>query len=549
MPVLDWVGKRNVEEYYKNMPLHSFSLIDDLSTIKGKSLKNKNLFIQGDNLLTLKSLLPMYEGKIKCIYIDPPYNTGKEEWIYNDNVNDPRITQWINKVVGKEAEDLNRHDKWLSMMYPRLLLAEKFLSEDGVIFVSIDDNEIQYLKILMDEIFKRKNLLANFVWESDGNMDNQAKVKICHEYILCYCKDYTKFPYPKVIDPSILKNKKSKLHNDQIKNTIVKNGSKNPVSTVILPKGFPCEIEELFIPARTDKWPHYDQDLIVKDYKLVKPIKAESGWSSKKRLIKFIENDFKPILDDKNQNTIFKITKTGTIDGIKERKKENQSHVKSVLTDLGNTQSTSGRLKKMNLFFDYPKPTELLEYLISMVDSKDFIVLDFFSGSGSTAEAILSLNKRDQGNRKFIMVEWDEKTLKEVSVPRIKEFVGDDDLEYGYLELSNPLFNNFGMVYPETNFENIIDYLFYREFKTSTFSNNQESSHIYCIGEFEDAELYLLHETSKYFNVGALLKLDLDIFNTLNEEKRKIIYGDSTTLSESLLKRKNIIFKQIPADL
>lgn len=119
---------------------------------------NGNKIIHGDNLEALKSLLPEYEGRVKCIYIDPPYNTGNESWVYNDNVNHPKIKKWLGEVVGKDGEDLARHDKWLCMMYPRLKLLHKLLAKDGAIFISIDDNEQAHLKLLCDEILEIKTL-------------------------------------------------------------------------------------------------------------------------------------------------------------------------------------------------------------------------------------------------------------------------------------------------------------------------------------------------------------------------------------------------------
>lgn len=140
------------------------------------------------NLEALKSLLPEYEGRVKCIYIDPPYNTGSEGWGYNDNVNDPRIKKWLGDVVGKEGEDLSRHDKRLCMMYPRLKLLQRLHSEDGVIFVSIDDIEVTYLRLTMDEVFGKNHFIAQLVWKSRQNKDNRniTNASIDHEYVLCY---------------------------------------------------------------------------------------------------------------------------------------------------------------------------------------------------------------------------------------------------------------------------------------------------------------------------------------------------------------------------
>ena len=144
MPTLDWIGKKAVINHDKQVPFHLLNEVPELSCGDKDS---GNMLIQGDNLVALKSLLPYYAGKVKCIYIDPPYNTGNEGWIYNDNVNSPEIKEWLGNVVGKEAEDLSRHDKWLCMMYPRLKLLREFLRRDGSVWISIDDNEVAHLRL------------------------------------------------------------------------------------------------------------------------------------------------------------------------------------------------------------------------------------------------------------------------------------------------------------------------------------------------------------------------------------------------------------------
>ena len=206
MPTLNWIGKEAVVNHHHQVP---FRLLKDVPDLACGEPGDGNLIVQGDNLVALKALLPYYAGQVKCIYIDPPYNTGKENdgkgWLYSDRVTSPIILDWLNKTVGKEAEDLSRHDKWLCMMYPRLQLLKQFLAPDGVMFVSIDDIELPFLRILMDDLFphpQAKNRLACFVWETDGNFDNQAKVKNAHEYILAYSKRFEEFPAPPVIDLS-----------------------------------------------------------------------------------------------------------------------------------------------------------------------------------------------------------------------------------------------------------------------------------------------------------------------------------------------------------
>lgn len=195
MPTLDWIGKDKVINHHKDVPYkvlerkYSF----DESGMHKDDIHSNNMIIHGDNLEALKSLLPQYEGKIKCIYIDPPYNTGNEGWIYNDNVNDPKIRKWLGEVVGKEGEDLSRHDKWLCMMYPRLVLLQKLLADDGAIFISIDDNEQAFLKCVCDEIFGARNFVAQLVWQRTFATKNDAKYFSSeHEYILVYAAEIEK---------------------------------------------------------------------------------------------------------------------------------------------------------------------------------------------------------------------------------------------------------------------------------------------------------------------------------------------------------------------
>ena len=186
MPTLDWIGKKAVVNHHREVP---YRLIN---CDKEKSVGDPdagNLLVQGDNLEALKALLPYYAGKVKCIYIDPPYNTGNEGWVYNDNVNSPEIRAWLGSVVGKEAEDLSRHDKWLCMMYPRLRLLKEFLTEDGSIWISIDDVEAHSLRTLLDEMFGRPNFIASIAWQKRYSRENREAIGDAHESILVYAKD------------------------------------------------------------------------------------------------------------------------------------------------------------------------------------------------------------------------------------------------------------------------------------------------------------------------------------------------------------------------
>lgn len=198
MPVLNWIGKDKVVNHDKEIPFRVLKPVKELSVEED----SENLLIEGDNLEALKALMPFYYGKVKCIYIDPPYNTGFEGWVYNDKVNAPQIKTWLNKTVGAEGEDLCRHDKWLCMMYPRLKLLKDLLKEDGVIFVSIDDNEVHNLRQLMNEIFGEENFIDSIIWKKRYGGGAKEKYLISvHEYILFYAKNIQKLPSINVPTP------------------------------------------------------------------------------------------------------------------------------------------------------------------------------------------------------------------------------------------------------------------------------------------------------------------------------------------------------------
>ncbi len=186
MPTLNWIGKEAVVDHHRRVPTRLLECDRELSVGDPEA---ENLLVEGDNLEALQALLPRYRGQVKCIYIDPPYNTGNEGWVYNDNVNDPRIRKWLGDVVGKEAEDLCRHDKWLCMMYPRLALLREFLSDDGAIFVSLDDNEVHALRYIMDEIFGSSNFVTTISWQKIYTVKNSARhFSEMHDYLVVYAR-------------------------------------------------------------------------------------------------------------------------------------------------------------------------------------------------------------------------------------------------------------------------------------------------------------------------------------------------------------------------
>jgi adenine-specific DNA-methyltransferase len=233
---LTWVGKDQRPRLEPRILLE-----DPAQSYRGaKAGVTDNLLIHGDNLLALKALEAEYAGKVKCIYIDPPYNTD---------------------ATGVRYEDCIEHSVWLTLMRDRLEMLWALLSQDnGVILISINDDEVHYLKVLCDEVFGRNKFIASFVWNYEGNTDNQASIIRYHEYILAYSKTGM-IDDPTVIDPSIAED--SKLRRSEIRNTVIKNGPKNPPKSVLIPAGFPASFETGVIRSAGMRWPKYDKDVRV----------------------------------------------------------------------------------------------------------------------------------------------------------------------------------------------------------------------------------------------------------------------------------------------
>lgn len=402
---LNWPGKR------ESLLAANAPIAKTLRPCREESVAfdtSRNLFIEGDNLDALRLLREAYANRVKMIYIDPPYNTGKNR-LYRDDFAESADDYLLRsqqrdaagvRLVANGDTNGRYHSDWLTMMFSRLRIAHDLLTDDGILFISIGEHEIHNVRHLCDEIMGRANFLASFVWRTDGNFDNQAKVKSCHEYIVSYCRNAAAFPHPPVIDPGTTED--SKLFNSEIRNTIVKNGPRNPVSRIELPAGFPASFDQGAIAARTDAWPHYESEAVIVSRVLKKPTVVASGWSSKDLLAEFIASGCQPIVDSKGQQTTFEISRSGAVEVVKKRS-DSQSHVISVIGGMGGSQKAAAELEELDIAFDdYPKPTQLLQYLISMNRGTEFVVFDFFAGSGTTADAVLRANAKDGGKRRFI---------------------------------------------------------------------------------------------------------------------------------------------------
>ncbi len=579
MPTLNWIGKDAVVRHHKDVP---FRLLEPVPELSCGDPASGNLIVQGDNLHALKALLPRYAGQVKCIYIDPPYNTGNEGWVYNDNVNSPEIRKWLGEVVGKEGETLDRHDRWLCMMYPRLRLLREFLSDDGVIFISINDVSSSYLELLADEIFGRKNFIARLIWNTEGNTDNQLEIKVNHEYVLMYVKDASQKvdAIGRVVDPNTRED--SNLWKGIADNNINKNSPANPPAIFTIPVGFPSSETELFYPAKKvdDEFfriaekdgfisdalkAKYDienlsglpvklDDLIVKNGVVERPCRVYGGFANRKKLEKFVAGGLKPIPDDGGPLKFY----VNRNSGIRYRREvDAPSNILSVLRSVGTTERTRTMLRNMGVNFSYPKPVELVKYLLSFgAQPEDSLVMDCFAGSGTTGESVLRLNQEDGGRRKFLLVEMDESVFGSVTTKRMRSVCSgyaDSDgsnipgvgSSFQAARLSkDTLFGSDGQVRCDVKFSQLAEFVWFRETGTGYIGDSTSP----LLGVHDGRAIYLLFNgILKDKSIGGGNVLTAAVYESLPaHDGPKVIYAAACRLGKSRLQRDGIVFKQTP---
>ncbi len=528
MAILNFKGKAFVQNYHLQVKYHQ------LIPRKKKSLTNKvslhdNLIIHGDNLKALKALLPTYAGKIKCIYIDPPYNTGNEKWVYNDNVNSPMMQDWLGKVVDKE--DLTRHDKWLCMMMPRLKLLRELLSEDGVIFVSIDDIEVHQLRMLMEHIFGEEKFLAEFIWHSRQNVDSRTLtgVSIDHEYVLCYAK-----------------NGDMRIRGEEIDKSKYKNPDNDP-------RG-PWMSSSLDGLATKEARPNLHYTIVNPKTGLKYNPSPENGWRFQKSTIERLLEE-KRILWPKNPESKPRFKRY-----LNERTSEFTGF--STILDVDFTVQGTRELRNImgEETIKFPKPVSLIKRLISQVADSDSIILDSFAGSGPTAHAVLALNKEDGGNRRFILVECEDYADK-ITAERVRRVIKgvpkakDENLKKGlggtfsYFELGPPI--EMESILEGDNlpsYKDLARYVFY----TATgeeFDEKQVDEKRNFISQSREYLVYLFYKPDiDYLKATALT---LDRANVLGpyKDKRRLVFAPTKYLDQEHLDELRIDFAQLPFEI
>ena len=540
-----------------------------------------NRIIHGDNLEALKSLLPEFEGKVNCIYIDPPYNTGNEGWVYNDAVNDPKIKKWLGQVVGKEGEDLSRHDKWLCMMYPRLKLLHRLLANDGVIFVSIDDYEQATLKLCMDEIFGSKNFVAQIAAVTNLKGRNDKKhISACHEYILIYANN----DFKSVGLPLTDEQKKAYCHSDEQGNLYAlrdlrKRGGPDkredrpnmffPIylssqnGKLSLENKSENDIE--ILPLRGDgsdgRWRWGIERISAHiEWLHAKKTKKNGRWGIEHRIY----------LDPS-------IAIEATLEGSEEDEDDDEEPIersskpKSIWIGGEFSTDSGKRAVKAAVFnskFDFPKSVELIGRCIQMATAKNAIILDSFAGSGTTAHAVLKLNAQDGGNRRFILCEMMDyaETITAERVRRVMNGYGEVSKAvagtggaFDYYIVGVALFKEDKNLNEDVGEVAIRDYVTYTENIQPAAKCGQDVTHIaqqvsrYALG-VNDTALWLF-----YYERNRITTLNLDFLATLNiksllknvgkRPEQFIIYADKCALDKDFLYEHGITFKRIPRDI
>ena len=510
---------------------------------------------------------------------EPPYNTGNENWVYNDNVNDPKIKKWLGQVVGREGEDLSRHDKWLCMMYPRLKLLQRLLASDGVIFISIDDTELPNLRLICDEIFGSSCFVSNVSWQRTYSTRNDSKGIVNEvEYILVYSKQPGWNPN-KLPRTEAMNSKYKNIDNDvapwRADNAFAPGAATHQGMVYAIQHPF---TGKFLYPSNGACWRYQQNDML----------KIMRGWCN---------YELKDLHDERERAVVCGVAEEEIRQGImgivlSEPLELSAAKVKQVLkrgqwprffftkggkggiarktylenvggklptnlwpyVDVGHTDEAKKQM--LSIFngratFDTPKPTRLVERILQIAGNTEMLILDSFAGSGTTAHAVLNMNKADGGNRKFILVEMMDyaETITAERVRRVIDGYGEEKNavegtggSFSYYELGEPLLNPDQTLNENVPAEKIRQYVFFTETKQPMEASNSKEP--YLLGRHENAAYYFYYEKERFTT------LNHDFLATIRTKAESyVIYADICTLGEVELREYHITFKKIPRDI
>jgi site-specific DNA-methyltransferase (adenine-specific)/adenine-specific DNA-methyltransferase len=535
MPTLNWIGKEAVVNHHQQVP---FRLLKDVPDLACGDPGSGNLIVQGDNLEALKALLPYYAGQVKCIYIDPPYNTGNEGWAYNDNVNSPVIRDWLGKTVGKEGETLDRHDRWLCMMYPRLALLRQFLSEDGAIFISIDDTEQPLLRLLMDEIFGNQNFVASIVWQKRYGPSNDHKA-ICpiHDYVTVYQKTLA---WKRNLLPRTAENDKQYKYTDE--------------KGVFRPDNYTCN-------KTADERPNLY-------YPIIHPKTGVEVWPKKTRVWSFSRDAH----DENVKNDMVFWGKEGNakVPSFKRYRDSLRGGGGTVPGTwwthefAGHNDYARKELRELELADDFatPKSSLLIERILQIATNPGDMVLDSFAGSGTTGHAVEKMNAvaSDKPPRRFILVEMEPNIARTVTAERVRRVAlgytnakGDAVAGIGgsfrYCELGEPLFDETGMIRETVKFSELARHVYFSE--TGDPLPRARVLNTPFLGACRGVGIYLLYNGilgDESANGGNVLTRQ--ILAKLPEfDGQKVVYCAGCLLSRDRLQGARITVRQTPYEI
>ena len=550
MPTLEWIGKSKVINHHQDVP---FRVLERKYSFDENGQHNEdngseNMIIRGDNLEALKALLPRYEGRVKCIYIDPPYNTGNEGWVYNDNVNDPKIKKWLGAVVGKEGEDLTRHDKWLCMMYPRLKLLQKLLADDGVIFVSLDFHEQPVMRLIMDEIFGASNYVSEIacVNKPSGRSDDKY-IATAHESIIVYRKSPLLTlggfePEEKITKRYNKRDTDGRLYREEDLRKRGTHDERTDRPNLFYPFFFNQETGELVVGNNDEETP--DGFIRIEPMKS-KDVQGTWRWGQDTAIAQktYIHPRYMP---NKQQWSLFEW----------EYLDERGAAKPTTLWDFKDVNSERGTevfikylgFKKED--FPNPKPVGTIQRILQIATAGDDIILDSFAGSGTTAHAVLNMNKADGGHRKFILVEMMDYADR-ITAERVKRVIrghgeGKNAVEgtggnFSFYDLGEPLLVG-DCLNEAVAPEKIREYIWFMETKQPYAPPS--GGNPYYLGQHNDTGYYFYYEPQR------VTVLDYAFLSPITEKADgTVIYADRCSISEDKLAKMGVTFKKIPRDI
>ena len=554
MPTLEWVGKAQVVHHDAEVPVRTVEPVwgYDAARPEARAASGSgNRVIHGDNLEALKALLPELEGRVGCIYIDPPYNTGEEGWVYNDNVSSPRLARWLGAVVGRAGKDLSRDDKWLCMMYPRLKLLRRLLAPDGAIFISIDDNELANLKLVCDEIFGARNYLGLITRRSSSGAKNDTssrRLVVVTDYVLCYGEPEFRFR-PYAVANSKRYPKRDAVGAYSIRALEMQGGGD---TLTVRPKmGYSVYYREadssvrLLFDYDLEREPAYlppSPELLAEGFKCYRPRPrgSELGiwrWGSETFLARFADNGV-----HFEKGRIF----------MKERAKDEVEKWPDTLIDtMLNTRGTE-ELKSIfgERSFDFPKPVDLVAFLVSVSTGRDSIVLDSFAGSGTTAQAVLQQNAADGGHRRFVLIEMEDYAERLTAERARRVMAGHGAAEglggaFDFCRLGESLVEADGGLNVRADEAALRAYVYWRE-TGRALARPREAARRYFLDAWQGVGYYFYYEPKGRTELSAAA-----LERLLGRERaaRCVVYADVCTARAEVLAAAGVTFKKIPRGL